>query len=176
MVPQNPVVYKGTVHSFLDPLGEYSDFDIAQALEKIGMSNVLVKMTKENVTVGQSAGSCIDYLHANIEENGENLSVGERQMLVLSRALLHDANVLVMDEATASIDAQTCHRLQKVIHDNFTHCTCLTVAHRIDTIINADRILVMDAGRALEFDSPVNLLNNPDSSFRKLWLSQQSSY
>ena len=101
-------------------------------------------------------------------ENGENFSVGERQLLCLSRALLQNSKILVLDEATAAIDTKTDALIQRAIRDAFSSCTMLVVAHRLDTIADCDRILVMNDGLASEFDSSANLLNRKDSLYRAL--------
>ena len=113
-------------------------------------------------------GGEINPLDAEIEENGGNLSVGERQMLVLAKALLRHTRIFVLDEATASVDAETDRRVQEVLQQEFHDHTVLTIAHRIDTIMHYDRVMVLSAGQIVEFDAPAELLKNSESLFSKL--------
>jgi ABC-type multidrug transport system fused ATPase/permease subunit len=107
-------------------------------------------------------------LDATVSEYGQNLSSGMRQMLVLGRALLRQCKVLLLDEATSSVDLETDHEIQKTLREAFTDCTVLTIAHRINTIMDSDRILVMSDGVAAEFDSPENLLKDESSLFSEI--------
>jgi ABC-type multidrug transport system fused ATPase/permease subunit len=96
------------------------------------------------------------------------LSAGEKQLLNLTRTLISPKGIVLMDEATANIDTATDEILLHTMKSSFENCTVLTVAHRITTVLDCDRILVMNAGKVAEFDSPKNLLKNPKSLFRKL--------
>ncbi|CAM6110824.1 unnamed protein product [Calypogeia fissa] len=107
-------------------------------------------------------------LNSFVSSQGENWSVGERQLLCLARALLKKARILVLDEASASLDISTDAIIQKAIRRQFAHCTIINVAHRIPTVIDSDRVLVLDAGYLRENDSPKNLLANENSLFSKL--------
>ena len=102
-------------------------------------------------------------LDAPIMENGSNLSVGQRQLLCLARAMLRKSKILVMDEATANIDVQTDSLIQSAIRRDFGYCSILTIAHRLNTVIDYDKILVLDKGKVMEFDEPHMLLSNPSS-------------
>lgn len=102
------------------------------------------------------------------KENGKNFSVGQRQLFCIARAILSKTKILVLDEATAAVDMQTDLLIQKSIKQNFGELTVLTIAHRLNTIIDSDRVLVMDAGQVVEFDTPLALLNISDSSFARL--------
>lgn len=107
-------------------------------------------------------------LDANLHEGGENLSVGQRQLLCLARAILGKNRLLVLDEATANVDLATDALIQASIRKDFANCTVLTIAHRISTVIDYDRILVLERGHVVEFDTPNNLLNLPNSLFSAL--------
>ncbi|XP_071489513.1 ATP-binding cassette sub-family C member 12-like [Diadema antillarum] len=149
IIPQEPVLFIGTIRSNLDPFNENSEFDIWQALERTGM--------KETIT------SLPGKLGAIVVENGENFSVGERQLLCMTRALLRKSKVLLLDEATAAIDTHTDSLIQKTIREAFSECTILIIAHRLNTVLDCNKILVMDKGQVCEFDTPNNLLVNPES-------------
>jgi ABC-type multidrug transport system fused ATPase/permease subunit len=107
-------------------------------------------------------------LDSPVEENGENWSVGQRQLFCLGRALLKKSRILVLDEATASVDAQTDAVIQRTIHKQFANCTVISVAHRIPTVMDSNKVLVLDAGLVKEFDSPTRLLEKQSSLFAAL--------
>jgi ABC-type multidrug transport system fused ATPase/permease subunit len=151
IIPQEPILYSGTLRYNLDPFDQHSDEELWLVLEQAGMKETVMQMP--------------DQLLAAVAEGGDNFSVGERSLLSLSRALLRHSKVLVLDEATAAVDMKTENVIQKTIREAFRECTVLTIAHRLQTIIDSDRILVMQAGEIAEFDSPKNLLANEDSIF-----------
>jgi len=107
-------------------------------------------------------------LDAVVSENGDSFSLGQRQLICMARALLKDSKVLLMDEATASVDVDTDKHIQELLRREFSGRTCITIAHRLNTIIDYDRIVVMDAGRVGETDTPKALLSDPDSQFSGL--------
>ena len=145
LVPQDPVIFSGTVRANLDPFDAVGgDAYIWQALEQAGMAD----------TIRHMAG-CLD---AEISEGGGNLSTGQRQLLCMARALLRRTKILVLDEATSNVDSSTDQLIQSTIRTAFKDCTVLTIAHRLNTIIDSDRIMVLDAGQLVEFDSPATLL------------------
>ncbi|XP_077376249.1 ATP-binding cassette sub-family C member 12 isoform X2 [Festucalex cinctus] len=154
IIPQDPVLFIGTVRHNLDPFNSYSDEEIWAALERTYMKDSISKLE------GQ--------LQAPVFENGENFSVGERQLMCMARALLRNSKIIVLDEATASIDTETDSLIQTTIRDAFQDCTVLTIAHRINTVLHADRILVMDNGKVAELDVPDVLSKNSDSLFSSL--------
>ncbi|KAJ2851940.1 hypothetical protein IWW36_000713 [Coemansia brasiliensis] len=154
IIPQDPVLFAGTVRENLDPFGQYSDQDVWQALEHAHLADFI--RTKDER---------LDFM---VTQAGENFSVGQRQLICLARALLKRAKVLILDEATAAIDNATDTIIQESIRKEFKHCTVLTIAHRLNTIIDSDMILVVDGGRLAEYDTPQNLLENENSLFTKL--------
>jgi ATP-binding cassette subfamily C (CFTR/MRP) protein 1 len=154
IIPQEPVLFKGTIRTNLDPFGQYEDRQIWNALECANLKTVVDEMP--------------DKLETKVLENGSNYSLGQKQLVCLARAVLNQSKLLVFDEATASMDSQTDSEIQGTIRRVFADRTILTIAHRLETIIDSDRILLMDAGRVLEFDTPANLLSDPNGSFTKL--------
>lgn len=154
IIPQSPVLFSGTVRFNLDPFDEHNDFDLWEALERAHLKNVIMR---------NSMG-----LDAEVSEAGENFSVGQRQLLSLSRALLRRSKILVLDEATAAVDVRTDALIQKTIREEFKSCTMLIIAHRLNTIIDCDRILLLDSGRVLEYDTPETLLQKQESAFSKM--------
>ncbi|KAG0023268.1 hypothetical protein BGZ80_009922, partial [Entomortierella chlamydospora] len=154
IIPQDPVLFHGTFRYNLDPLGKYSEQELWDVLG-----------TSELKSYVQAQDGKLD---AMVSVNGENLSVGQRQLMCLSRALLAKSKIVVLDEATASVDLATDALIQKAIRVDFAGSTVVTIAHRLNTIIDYDRILVMDQGQIAEYDTPFNLLNNPISAFSEL--------
>lgn len=117
----------------------------------------------ELFSAGLSAG-----LQHEVLEGGQNLSVGQRQLICLGRALLRKTKLLILDEATAAIDLETDDLIQKTIKTEFSECTVLTIAHRLNTILDHDEIIVLDKGKLVEFGSPKNLIQNNKSVFHKM--------
>lgn len=154
IIPQSPVLFSGTVRFNLDPFNEHNDADLWEALERAHLKDVIRR---------NSLG-----LDAEVSEAGENFSVGQRQLLSLARALLRRSKILVLDEATAAVDVRTDALIQKTIREEFKSCTMLIIAHRLNTIIDCDRVLLLDAGRVLEYDTPEELLSNDRSAFSKM--------
>lgn len=154
IIPQEPVMFVGTIRSNLDPFNKSTDEEIWKALDAVFLGEKLRKAPSK--------------LDTAVSENGKSVSQGQRQLLCIARAILSKAKVLVLDEATASLDAQTDLMIQEAIKKNFGELTMLTIAHRLNTIIESDRVLVMDAGCVKEFDEPKALLENKDGIFRSL--------
>ncbi|KAH7839010.1 hypothetical protein Vadar_033687 [Vaccinium darrowii] len=154
IIPQSPVLFSGTVRFNLDPFNEHNDFDLWEALERAHLKDVIRR---------NALG-----LDAEVSEGGENFSVGQRQLLSLARALLRRSKILVLDEATAAVDVRTDSLIQRTIREEFKSCTMLIIAHRLNTIIDSDQILVLDAGQVLEYDTPEKLLLNETSAFSKM--------
>lgn len=145
IIPQDPILFSGTVRRNLDPFDEYTDKQIWHALEAVRLRSVVLDL--EGALEGQVA------------EGGQNFSVGQRQLICLARAILRRNRVLVLDEATANVDPETDLFIQKTIRELFKQCTVLTIAHRLNTIMDSDRVLVLDAGQVREFDEPHVLLS-----------------
>ncbi|XP_035669085.1 multidrug resistance-associated protein 5-like isoform X2 [Branchiostoma floridae] len=154
IIPQDPVLFVGTVRYNLDPFNQYSDNQLWQALERSYMKDRISALEKQ--------------LEAPVIENGENFSVGERQLICMARALLRNSKIILLDEATAAIDSETDSLIQKTIHEAFTGCTMMTIAHRLNTVLNCDRIMVMEDGHLVEFDTPAALMSKTDSHFRAM--------
>ncbi|KAG1554327.1 hypothetical protein G6F51_000001 [Rhizopus arrhizus] len=151
IIPQDPVLFAGTVRDNLDPFGAHDDAQLWQALQHSHLH--------------QHISSLDGKLNAVVLEGGENFSVGQRQLICLARALLRRTTILILDEATAAIDVETDSIIQETIRRQFAHCTILTIAHRINTVMDSDRILVLDKGNVAEFDAPQTLLDNKESIF-----------
>lgn len=147
IIPQEPVLFEGTVRSNIDPIGVYSDEEIWKSLERCQLKDVVVAKPEK--------------LDALVTDDGENWSVGQRQLLCLGRVMLKQSRLLFMDEATASVDSQTDAVIQRIIREDFAACTIISIAHRIPTVMDCNRVLVIDAGRAKEFDKPSRLLQRP---------------
>ncbi|KAK4482186.1 hypothetical protein RD792_009327, partial [Penstemon davidsonii] len=144
IIPQEPVLFEGTVRSNMDPTGLYSDEEIWKSLERCQLKDVVTEKPGK--------------LDAAVLDNGDNWSVGQRQLLCLGRVMLKKSRLLFMDEATASVDSHTDGVIQKIIREDFAACTIISIAHRIPTVMDCDRVLVIDEGKAKEFDKPSNLL------------------
>lgn len=175
VIPQDPVLFSGTIRTNLDPFGEYDDSRLFEVLEHVGlyapMERVSSKLSLASLDNEKRAGGRtqpIKSLTEEVSEGGTNFSVGQRQLLVIARAMLTGASIVVMDEATASVDADTDARIQRVFRSEFKNATCITVAHRLNTIMDSDLVLVMDDGRAAEFDKPSTLLSKEDGLFKGL--------
>nr|CAD7259044.1 unnamed protein product [Timema shepardi] len=153
IIPQDPVLFSGTLRENLDPFDHFSDFDLWNALDDVEL--------KDSYDSG-------DGLRSKVTEGGSNFSVGQRQLICLARAILRNNKILMLDEATANVDPQTDALIQKTIRLKFADCTVLTVAHRLNTIMDSDKVLVMDAGRMVEFDHPYLLLQNRNGHFSKM--------
>uniref|UniRef100_A0A3P8P779 ABC-type glutathione-S-conjugate transporter n=1 Tax=Astatotilapia calliptera TaxID=8154 RepID=A0A3P8P779_ASTCA len=144
IIPQDPVLFSGSLRMNLDPFDKFSDEEIWRVLE---LSHL------KSYVSGLQEG-----LQHKVAEGGENLSVGQRQLLCLARALLRKSRILILDEATAAVDLETDNLIQNTIRKEFSDCTVLTIAHRLHSIMDSSRVMVLDAGKVVEFDSPSNLL------------------
>jgi ATP-binding cassette subfamily C (CFTR/MRP) protein 1 len=151
IIPQDPVLFTGTLRLNLDPFEKHSDQEIWQSLELAHLKAFVSSL---------EAG-----LSHHVSEGGDNLSVGQKQLICLARALLRKSKVIVLDEATAAVDIETDELIQTTIRKEFNDCTIITIAHRLNTILDYDRVLVMDRGEVAEYDSPQAFLKNTNSIF-----------
>ncbi|XP_042318198.1 ATP-binding cassette sub-family C member 10 isoform X2 [Sceloporus undulatus] len=158
IIPQDPFLFSGTVRENLDPQGQHTDTELYQVLEQCHLQAVIKQMGGLDCELG---------------ERGKSLSVGQRQLVCLARALLTQAKILCIDEATASVDQKTDKLLQETIRQRFADKTVLTIAHRLNTILDSDRVLVMHAGKVAELDSPAILSQKQGSLFQHLLQSGQ---
>lgn len=154
IIPQDPVLFRGTVRSNLDPLSQYSDAEIWEVLDKCQLGHIIRRLPEQ--------------LDTSVDDEGQNWSGGQRQLFCLGRVLLKRCRVLVLDEATASVDAATDALLQSLLRKEFRHCTVITVAHRIPTVICSDNVLALRNGQLVEFGPPRELLQQQASLFARL--------
>ncbi|XP_077055732.1 ATP-binding cassette sub-family C member 4 [Siphateles boraxobius] len=154
IIPQDPVLFTGTMRKNLDPFGQHSDNDLWNSLEEVQLKAAVEELPSK--------------LETELAESGSNFSVGQRQLVCLARAILRKNRILIIDEATANVDPRTDELIQKTIREKFKECTVLTIAHRLNTIIDSDRILVLDAGRIHEYDAPHVLLQNQNGILYKM--------
>ena len=146
VIAQDPVLFGGSLRRNLDPFSVQTDLDLWTALEEVQLKAMVEKLP------GQ--------LEYRVNETGSNFSVGERQLVCLARALVQKSKIIVMDEATANVDFKTDNLIQEVIRHKFKDSTVLTIAHRLNTIMDYDKVLILDGGRMLEFDKPEILIQN----------------
>lgn len=154
IIPQEPVLFTGTMRKNLDPFDEHSDEELWKALEEVQLKEAIEDLPGK--------------MDTELAESGSNFSVGQRQLVCLARAILKKNRILIIDEATANVDPRTDELIQQKIREKFAQCTVLTIAHRLNTIIDSDKIMVLDSGRLREYDEPYVLLQNPESLFYKM--------
>ncbi|KAF8756276.1 P-loop containing nucleoside triphosphate hydrolase protein [Rhizoctonia solani] len=180
LIPQDAVLFNGTIRENLDPFNEYTDAECIEALQRVHLrttdspgrslatSRAASIKDAPSTPGGTGSGRTIFTLETKVSEGGNNFSQGQRQLLSMARALLRKSSVIVMDESTASVDFETDAKIQTTIREEFNQSILLTIAHRLRTIIDNDRILVLNAGRVVEFDTPANLLKKPDGVFHEM--------
>jgi ABC-type multidrug transport system fused ATPase/permease subunit len=159
IVPQEPKIFSGSLKFNLDPMRKYSDFEINNAIREVG----LFKLMKEN---GRDIRK---KLNMKLKENGGNLSLGEKQLICLARIFLRKNKIVVMDEATSNIDNKTDNLIQKAVDKIFKNSTLITIAHKIPDLNKYNKIMVLDSGHLIEFDTPENLLKNKKGIFKQLY-------
>jgi len=154
IIPQTPTLFIGTVRYNLDPFQEHQDSELWKALEMVQLKDFI-----------HSLQGGLDH---TVEENGGNFSQGQRQLISMARALVRNSKILLLDEATAMVDTETDRLIQIMIRTHFKDKTVLVVAHRLNTIMDCDRVLVLDKGKIAEFDSPAKLVDIPDGVFASM--------
>lgn len=173
IIPQDPMLFTETIRFNIDPFSEMSDEEIVDALKKTHMWDSLELSDPSKKGTPQEIE---EKLKMKVTEGGGNFSLGQRQLLCMARALIRKPKVLLLDEATASIDEMTDHLIQKMIRSEFTDTTVITIAHRLNTIIQYDKIMVLDKGKIVEFDAPDVLLEDEGGAFLKLIREQGADF
>ncbi|KAG9088490.1 hypothetical protein FS749_002131 [Ceratobasidium sp. UAMH 11750] len=192
LIPQDAVLFNGTIRDNLDPFNEFSDAELINILQRVhlvaphspepspaatppssssqgGLHSDASTLAVAEITVAAiGSGKPELTLETKVSDGGNNFSHGQRQLLSLARALLRRSNVIVMDESTASVDFQIDAKIQRTIREEFGHAILLTIAHRLRTVIDYDRILVLDAGRVIEYNTPRNLLARRNGAFHAM--------
>lgn len=161
VITQNPTLFSGPLRINLDPFSNYDDAELWNVLDQVEMKDKVSDLPGE--------------LYFTLSESGNNFGVGERQLLCLARALLNKNKIIVMDEATANVDFNTDKSIQETIRNKFNNCTVITIAHRLNTILDYDKVLVMEKGRAMEFGHPDELLKNKDGLLTELVRNQAAA-
>lgn len=154
IIPQDAILFSGTLRFNLDPFAERTDDELWMALEQVELKSVMMSLP--------GAVDC------KVHDGGSNFSVGQRQLICLARAILRNNKILILDEATANVDSETDALIQQTIRNRFADCTVITIAHRLNTIMDSDKVLVLDAGELVEFGHPFELINKPDGFFKQL--------
>uniref|UniRef100_A0A8C5BX33 Cystic fibrosis transmembrane conductance regulator n=1 Tax=Gadus morhua TaxID=8049 RepID=A0A8C5BX33_GADMO len=154
IIPQDPVLFTDTMRKNLDPFNQHSDEELWNSLQEVHLKSVVEELPAKMETL--------------LAESGSNFSVGQRQLVCLARAILRKNRILIIDEATAHVDPRTDELIQRTIREKFRDCTVLTIAHRLNTIIDSDRIMVLDAGEIQAYDAPYTLLQDPEGIFYKM--------
>jgi len=157
IIPQDPTLMTGTLRYNLDPFKQHDDHVLNDGLRSAGLFRLQTEGSDDAIT-----------LDSAVTSGGSNFSVGQRQIIALARAIVRGAKILILDEATASVDADTDNAIQASIRTELKHATLITIAHRLQTIADYDKIMVLDAGKVVEFDSPLKLLETEGGFFRGL--------
>ncbi|CAK9087596.1 ATP-binding cassette sub-family C member 2 (Canalicular multidrug resistance protein) (Canalicular multispecific organic anion transporter 1) (Multidrug resistance-associated protein 2), partial [Durusdinium trenchii] len=166
VIPQDPVLFSGTLRFNLDPLNKAADGgQYWQALQRSHLSDHVARLERENA---EDEGGRSNGLEVFVQEQGKNFSLGQRQQMCLARALMRSNLILLLDEATSAVDRETDDLIQQTIKEEFADHTVLCIAHRISTIMNSDRVCVLDAGKLAEIGAPADLMQAKDSRFAQL--------
>jgi ABC-type multidrug transport system fused ATPase/permease subunit len=167
VISQDAVLLAGTIRYNLDPFQQYDDEWLQECLDRVGLCQPNEQDEKDNPD-SSSEGPSLN-LDSEVKENGSNISQGQRSLISIARALVRRSKIVILDEATASIDGRADAKLQAMLNEVVGDATVLTVAHRLDTIVaTCDKVVVMDNGRVVEFDTISELYAKPDSLFRSL--------
>lgn len=161
IIPQDPVIFSVTVRFNLDPFNDFSDAEIWDVLESVDMKESIVSLPLK--------------LQEPVSDGGDSFSVGQKQLICIARVLLRKPKILVLDEATASVDNETDDLIQTMVREKFKQCTVLTIAHRLHTVIDSDRIMALSAGVIEEFDKPSILTEKENGLFAGLWKQHNES-
>uniref|UniRef100_A0A1B0DAI3 Uncharacterized protein n=1 Tax=Phlebotomus papatasi TaxID=29031 RepID=A0A1B0DAI3_PHLPP len=162
IIPQDPILFTGTLRHNLDPFEEKKDDEIWSALSQVELKEAVSHLPRG--------------LDSKMSDGGSNFSMGQRQLVCLARAILRDNRILVLDEATANVDPDTDRLIQTTIRDKFAQCTVLTIAHRLHTVMDSDRVLVVDAGRVVEFGHPYDLIQKAQGGFFRALVDETGSH
>ena len=149
-IPQDPWLVEGTLKFTVDPLNKYSDEDVSRVVKLVGLDETI-------------PGNILEH---QVESSGSNLSLGQRQLLALARAILSSPKILLLDEATSNIDKKTDLKIQSIIRNQFKNTTVITIAHRLDTVMDYDKIVVLENGKLVEMGAVDELMNRKNSVFR----------
>jgi len=197
LVAQDTVLFSGTIRDNIDPFGDYTDEECIDALSRVHLLSDSRRTSQRSSRVPSRASSIHDVerdetpasstasptttqhddkqgiinLDTQVSTGGENFSQGQRQLLTMARALLRQSSIIILDEATSSIDYATDAKIQSTIREEFKNSLLLTVAHRLRTVIDYDRLIVLDNGRIVEFDTPLNLIRKEGGVFRGMCLN-----
>jgi ABC-type multidrug transport system fused ATPase/permease subunit len=201
-IPQDATLFSGTLRENLDPFSEYSDEECLDVLHRVHLisqtANESQKTSRapsratsvrgtdqESIasssgptiapTIGDSDGKTVVKLNTQVSAGGSNFSQGQRQLIAMARALLRRSSIIILDEATSSIDFATDAKIQATIREEFGSSLLLTVAHRLRTVIDYDRLIILDKGQIAEFDTPFNLMHRESGIFRNMCL-QSGTY
>ncbi|KAI7834991.1 P-loop containing nucleoside triphosphate hydrolase protein [Kickxella alabastrina] len=170
IIPQDPILFTGTIRSNLDPFNEHGDDELWLALRRAHLLGDEDEIASRQSQTAVTLGRTITDLDMAVTENGSNFSQGQRQLIALARALVKRTRVIILDEATASVDFDTDARIQTTIRNEFTDSTLLCIAHRLRTIVDYDKVLVLDQGEIVEYDTPYNLLSKSEGLFKHMCL------
>ncbi|KAH8917874.1 P-loop containing nucleoside triphosphate hydrolase protein [Atractiella rhizophila] len=188
LIPQDPAIFSGTIRSNIDPFEAHSDEECWSAIERVQLTSSRSHQasgaatpsgsTVSSTVVGEEDMTKSKRLHITsledlVAANGANLSAGQRQLLSLARALLRSSRIVILDEATSSVDRESDGKIQETLKIAFTSSIVLSIAHRLETVIEFDKILVLDEGRVVEFDTPAMLLKKENGVFKDMWMKRK---
>ncbi|KAI5960106.1 uncharacterized protein KGF55_004829 [Candida pseudojiufengensis] len=168
IIPQEPVLFQGTIRKNLDPFNEHLDGTLWKALYRSGLLSEDQFFQQQQLNSQEISKNFKFHLDQIVDDEGNNFSLGEKQLITLARALVRNSKILILDEASSSVDLSTDLMIQKTIKSEFKNCTVICIAHRLKTLLNYDRIIVMDNGEIIEKGEPFKLFNKKDGIFRSM--------